>query len=141
MSFFGSFKPNPNSIDNVTEDDLLLRLGLTRDSLKISRSEFPEYSAAGSPSVSHEYCWWTLDTNVTDTSFAYSDVHSYVGGTIFTLQSIAGTILNFLFIVALLRNRKLREEYLTWTILSISITDFIWSVFVLPVNAVHFFTR
>ena len=125
MSFLGSFKPNSNFIDDVLEGDLVLRLAGTMDSLKI-RS--PDLASHGS----HEQFWWTLDTKFTNTTSAYSDVESNVAGVIFTIQSIAGSILNFLLIVALLRNPKIRKEYLTMTIVSISITDYLWSVWVLP---------
>ena len=134
MSVFGSFKPDPDFIDNVPDGGIRSRLAGTMDSLKIGSPDFKSHG-------SHEYCWWTLQTNFTDTTFVYSDVESNVAGVIFTLQSIVGSILNFLLIVALLRNSKIRKEYLTKTIVSIAITDFIWSVWVLPNVSVHFFTR
>ena len=132
MDFFGSFKPNLNFINDVPERDIVQRLADTMDSLKISSIDFPSHG-------SHEHCWWTLQTNFTDTIFAYSDLESNAAGVIFTLQSIAGSILNFLLILALLRNPKIRKECLTLTIVSITITNFIWCVYVLPIMSMHFF--
>ena len=133
MDVFGSFKPNLNFINDVPEGEISQRLADTMDSLKISSTDFASHG-------SHEHCWWTLDTKFTNKTSAYSDVESNVAGVIFTIQSIAGSILNFLLIVALLRNPKIRKEYLTMTIVSISITDFLWSVWVLPNMSMRFFT-
>ena len=97
-------------------------------------------------SDSNDVCWWTLDGEINsipinDTTFAYSDTERYIAGVIFAFQSIIGAVLNFLLIIALLWNFKLRKEYLTKTIVSIAITDFLWSVYILPQYSLYFFQK
>ena len=94
----------------------------------------------------YDVCWWTLGSEpfsfaVNDTTFVYTETESYIGGVIFALLSIVGAILNFLLIVALLSNSKLRKEYLTKTIVSIALTDFLWSICFLPLFSLHYFQR
>jgi hypothetical protein len=104
------------------------------------------YKLPFNTSESHDVCWWTLDGEstsipVNDTTFAYSETERYIAGVIFALQSIIGAVLNFLLIIALLWNYKLRKEYLTKTIVSIAITDFLWSVYFLPQYSLYFFQK
>ena len=111
-------------------------IGLTDQSYKVQLNN----------SDIHDYCWWTLrGQNVSiaenDTSFAYSDVEANLGGVIFGLESAAGTLLNSVLIVALLKNSEIRKEYITKTIISILITDFLFSVFFLPIQSLRFFKR
>ena len=114
------------------ESEFKTRLGITRDAYKV-----PYNSSAT------DVCWWTLEAQSqsipkNDTTFAYSDIESYIAGSIFALQSIVGTILNFLLIIALLRNPKLRKEYITGTIVSILITDLLWCAYILPITSLQF---
>ena len=86
-------------------------------------------------------CWMKINsqTQLNDTSFAYSDVESITAGFFIALESIIGAFLNFIVILALVRSSDLRKEYLTPTIVSIAITDFLFSVIALPVLSLLFF--
>ena len=59
----------------------------------------------------------------------------------FTPLSIVGVVLNLLVIVAILRNQDLRKEYLSFSILSLSLTDFLWSLSVTPLLALLGFLK
>ena len=75
------------------------------------------------------------------TDYCYSDGESILAGVGSTLQAIAGTILNLLVILALLKNQHLRKEYLTPAIISLSATDLIFSVITLPMLAHRYFVQ
>ena len=75
-----------------------------------------------------------------NTSFVYSQTESIAVGIVVAVMSIAGTILNLPVIIALLRNKDLRNEYTTPTIVSIATTDLLHSAGSLPVASLHFFT-
>ena len=53
---------------------------------------------------------------LSDPSFLYSEVESISAGIVTAIQSICGTILNFLVILALIRSEEIRKEYFTPTI-------------------------
>ena len=111
---------------------LVSRIGLTAHSYKLPQTD----------SEIHKDCWWTLPNDSTnDTSFAYSDGEADAAGVIFGLESVAGILLNFVLIVALLKNAEIRKEYMTTTIISILITDFLFSIFFLPIMSLRFFKR
>ena len=119
-----------------TESSLASRIGETVQSYKlpINNSEI------------HKYCWWTLSgqnvsINENDTSFAYSDTEANAAGVIFGLESVAGTLLNLVLIVALLKNSEIRKEYMTKNIVSILVADFLFCVFFLPIMSLRFFKR
>ena len=76
-----------------------------------------------------------------DPDFMYSETEAMTAGGFNTLQSIVGSILNCMVILAILRSTDLRKEYLTPCILSIAITDFLFSIVVLPVMAITFFQK
>ena len=123
-------------IKSEPESSLASRIGKTVQSYKLPIND----------SEIHKYCWWTLSgqnvsVNENDTSFAYSDTEADVAGVIFGLESVAGTLLNFALIVALLKNSEIRKEYMTKNIVSILITDFLFGVFFLPVMSLRFFKR
>lgn len=94
-----------------------------------------------------ENCW--MQDNATlislhlspDPNFMYSEMESIMAGIIVALQSLFGTIWNFLVIVALLRNSELRKEYLTPTIVSIAVANFIHSIYTLPILSCHFLMK
>ena len=73
--------------------------------------------------------------------FMYSETGAMTAGGFNTLQGIVGAILNCMIILAILRNTDLRKEYLTPCIFSIAITDFLFSISVLPVMAMTFFQK
>ena len=87
------------------------------------------------------FCWWTLNSTEVDTISAYSNALSDLGGVLFLLLSILGLILNFLLIVVLLKNSKIRQEYMTKTVVSIAINDFCWSILLFPCKSLRFFLR
>ena len=96
-------------------------------------------------SMYFDNCWMKLSPHLdnssfrcNDTSFAYNETQAWFAGLAIALESFTGTILNFLVIVALLRNSELRKEYMTPGIISMAITDFLFSVAVLPVLSLLF---
>ena len=130
FKWFKSDKPQTDFSENFGP-----RLGVTSTAYNISFNS----------SNYHDVCWWTLEAQSSsipenDTTFAYSDITCYIAGAVFGIQSVIGTILNLLLIIALLRNAKLRKEYLTKTIISIVLTDFLWCVYFLPLMSLHYFT-
>ena len=75
------------------------------------------------------------------TDYCYSDAESILGGLGATLEAIAGSILNLLVIVALIKNSHIRKEYMTRAIVSLASTDFLFSIVTLPMLAHRYFTR
>ena len=142
---FNFFKFRISSSDsNLNGSHFQSRIGSTANSYTLDYLNIEDNKI--STSDYHKKCWWTLvNQNVSitqnDTTFAYSNTESNISGLICTLESIAGSILTFLLIVALLKNNELRKEYMTKTIVSIAITDFLFCVFFLPVMSLHYFAR
>ena len=125
-----------SSDSDVNETQFQKRIGSTKNAhpLDLSTSDY------------HKKCWWTLENQSVpitpnDNTFAYSNTESIIAGIICTLESTVGSILCFLLIVALLKNSELRREYMTKTIVSIAVTDFLFCVFFLPIMSLHYFTR
>ena len=84
-------------------------------------------------------CWMKIDPAATspimqsnDPSYAYSDNDSLLRVILFAPLSLIGVALNVLVIWAVLRNAELRKECLSFTILSLSLTDLLWSLGVTP---------
>ena len=80
-----------------------------------------------------ECCWMMVDPKTQDEAvlsrdpgYVYSSAQSTLAGLLAMLLSIVGAILNFLVICAIIRSRSLRKEYLTPSILCLSIVDFIF---------------
>ena len=124
-------KPKPDFSENLG-----VRMGDTKGAYNISFNS----------SNYNDVCWWTLEeqpTSITENDLkdAYSEVTSYMAGTVTVIQSVIGAILNLLLIIALLKNSKLRTQYLTKSIVSILVTDFVWSVSFLPLMTLRFFAR
>ena len=70
-------------------------------------------------------CYLKVDVNFAlsnDTEYCYTTAESIIAGLGATFQSIAGTILNFPVIVALIRTKSIRHEYITPSILSLIVT-------------------
>ena len=93
-------------------------------------------------------CWMQTDSypiqfeiRIDDGSFIHSKIDSIIGGIGTGLISIGGTFLNILIIIILLRSSKLRNEYLTPFIVSMSMADFGYSVFALPFQCIRYFTK
>jgi hypothetical protein len=76
-------------------------------------------------------------THWTNTSFLLSENETTTAGILFALVSIPGAILNLLVISAIITSPELRKEYLAPSIASITVTDFLFSVYVLPTTSVH----
>ena len=100
--------------------------------------------------TSNFFEWFWIKYNATyndpqlhllNTSYVYPEIESNFAGVGFALESIVGTILNLLVILALQRNSDFRKEYLTPSIVSIALTDLLHSVFTLPILSLHFFTK
>lgn len=93
-----------------------------------------------------DFCWLkhnsTLNKsslNQIDTDFVYSDTLASIAGSFNVFQSVSGTILNVLVILALFKSTELRKERLTPSIISIAVTDFLFSEYVLPIATVSWF--
>ena len=96
----------------------------------------------------HDTCWMVVDNaterfniNNTDTSFAYARGQAVFAGLGIAFESIAGTILNLLIIIALLKNSSLRKEYLSLAIVSLAATDLLFSILVILVSSLKFFLQ
>ena len=92
-------------------------------------------------------CWMKIDpknTNITlnstNPNFIYPATASFIAGLTCAIQSIGGTILNLLVILAIFRSPDLRKEYLAPSIMSISMTDLLFSIYTLPMKAFTYFT-
>ena len=86
-------------------------------------------------------CYLKVDVNSAlsnDTEYCYTTAESIIAGLGATFQSIAGTILNFLVIVALIRTKSIRHEYITPSILSLIVTDLLFSTITLPMLAARY---
>ena len=108
------------------------------------------YRRVNLPDAHMDICYLKVDMNLnwTDygliadsTDYCYSEGESILAGLGATFQAIAGTILNLLVIVALLKNTNLRKEYLTPAIISLSLTDLLFSVVTLPALAHRYFSQ
>ena len=76
-----------------------------------------------------------------ETKFAYSGPLSILAGFGVSFEWIVGFTLNALVILALLKDAKLRKEYLTPAIISLALTDLIYSMYTCPVLSFHFFMK
>ena len=98
-------------------------------------------------SGTHEYnkqCYLKVDVNSVldnDTAYCYSTAVSIIGGLGATFQSMLGSFLNILVILALLNDASLRKEYLTPSIISLASTDLLFSMFSLPMVAIRYFVK
>ena len=93
-------------------------------------------------------CWIKNDLEVNssflqsnDTRFVYSDAESITAGILHTFESIAGIVLNFFVFMAVVRNKGLRKEYFTPFIVSMAISDFIFSAYPVTLIAIGYFIR
>lgn len=95
-----------------------------------------------------EMCWMNIDPkdptlalNSTNPNYVYPVTASFIAGFVTAIQCIGGTILNLLVILALFRSTDLRKEYLTPSIMSIAVTDLMFSIYMMPIMAFTYFTR
>ena len=82
-----------------------------------------------------EHCWLFIDSSSTnpiirstDPSNVYTDTESFIFGVGCIPLWLCGLIINSLVILAILRSSELRKEYLTPSILSITLNDFSFSI-------------
>ena len=94
-------------------------------------------------------CWMTCypsfsplySPNGTDLEIRISEEEATLNGIAATIIRIPGSILNFLVILAVMRSPDLQTEYLAPSVASITITDLLYSLYVLPSTALHQFKR
>ena len=89
-------------------------------------------------------CWTTSGEEYAETenlgmSSLYSKTTLAAAGTVIGIESFAGVILNAIILIILIKNSELRNEYLTPSIISIALTDFLFCLIGLPVLSLHFF--
>ena len=89
-------------------------------------------------------CWTTSGEEYAETenlgmSSLYSKATLAAAGTATGIESFAGVILNAIILIILIKNSELRNEYLTPSIISIALTDFLFCLIGLPVLSLHFF--
>ena len=94
----------------------------------------------------YDECWWTEKTSKyfempNATASVYPEIGTTLASIYFTLLSVVGSVLNFLMIIALLKTPQFKKEYLTPTLVSISIGDFIFSIYVLPILSASYVVR
>ena len=93
-------------------------------------------------------CWTKLEPDdleyrhfAENPGFSYSEEEATIAGVFNLLECCGGTILNTVVIAAISRSKDLRNEYLAPSFLSIAIIDLIYSVYILPMWVILFFTR
>ena len=93
-------------------------------------------------------CWMRYDPHSTshflqstDPNLVVTSAASSTAGVINVLQSILGITLNAFVIWIILTRRSVRKEYLAPSLLSISITDFVFSAYSIPISASLYLNR
>ena len=89
-----------------------------------------------------DQCWMKVDPTATsqimkstDPSYAYSEGDALLQTILLMPLSFIGTILNILVIWVIVRCKELRSEYLSFSILSSSLTDLIWGLSITPITS------
>ena len=133
MDFLGRPAPRP-----LILNELESRIGKTHEAFQVGIDSDGYY----------DQCWWTLnDTNETastapsKTASVYSEAEAGFATAVFALFSVVGAVLNFLMIIAIVKNKKFRKEYLTPTLVSILVTDFVFSIYYLPIMSSSYYIR
>ena len=95
-----------------------------------------------------DYCWLKVDPSSTDPivrstdpSYVYSNTESILFGVGYIPLSVIGSVMNLLVILAILRSSELRKEYLSPSILSIALNDFIFSISTIPMASLLGFMK
>ena len=84
-------------------------------------------------------CYLKIGEGLSNTpDYGYSDIVSMIGGLGSVFTGILGFTLNFLVILTLMKTRSLRTEYLTPSIISLCMTNFLFSAISLPMEAVSY---
>ena len=109
---------------------------------------FCYYKTTMNSSLSFDHCWMKVDNqsnffpmNSTNPDLVYSEEATILGGVISIILSFFGLILNSFVIFGIAKSPELQKEYLTPTIISIALTDLIFSIINLPIQANFFITR
>ena len=128
----------------INEGDIGFQPWYNESHLSTDGKNISHYHLMSLTNSSMRQCYLKVDMlskldNSTD--YCYNEVESILGGVGSTIQAIAGTILNLLVILALLKNEHLRKEYLTPAIISLSTTDLIFSILTLPMLAHRYFLQ
>ena len=131
MDFLGRPAPRP-----LILNELKSRIGKTHEAFQVEIDSNGYY----------DQCWWTLENetspNVTrKTASVYSEAEAGFATGVFALFSVVGAVLNFLMIIAIVKNQKFRKEYLTPTLVSILVTDFVFSIYYLPIVSSSYYIR
>ena len=130
MDFLGRPAPRP------LIRELEARIGKTHESFQVEIDSNGYY----------DQCWWTLEnetslTAPSKTASVYSEAEAGFATAVFALFSVVGAVLNFLMIIAIVKNQKFRKEYLTPTLVSILVTDFVFSIYYLPIVSSSYYIR
>ena len=91
-------------------------------------------------------CWLLVDGKRNSSEDYYYDLwipapYSVIAAVVLSSISIVGSVLNALVITSLLRNSDIRKGYLNPAIVSIAITDFLYSVISCPIQSTSMFVR
>ena len=87
-------------------------------------------------------CYLEIADGLDDTTdYVYPEAVSLFGGIVGQITSIAGFTLNILVIIAFIKTPSLRKEYLTPFMISLALTDFLFSAIALPMDAATYFAR
>lgn len=95
-----------------------------------------------------DYCWLKVAPSSTDPvvrstdpSYVYSNTESFLLGIENIPLGVVGSVMNLLVILATLRSCELRKEYLTPSILSLALNDFIFSITFFPITSILGFMK
>lgn len=87
-------------------------------------------------------CWLEVGDGLdNNTDYVYSEAVSVIGGLGALITGIGGSMLNLLVIIAFMKTPSLRKEYLTPFMVSLAMTDLIFSAIALPMLAIGYFAR
>ena len=104
-------------------------LNHTQDGENISHYHLVNLS--GPEEYYNKQCYLKVDVNSVlnnNPAYCYSTAVSVFGGLGAMVQSMLGSFLNLVVILALMKDARLRKEYLTPSIISLVATDFIYSM-------------
>ena len=93
--------------------------------------------------VSMKECYLKVGEGLDNkTEYVYSDdLSAAVGGIGALVTGMAGFTLNTLVIIALVKTPNLRKDYITPFIISLALTDLLFSTIALPAKAATYFVR
>ena len=92
----------------------------------------------------NDHCYLKVDLNSAldnSTDYIYSSALTVFAGVGCFLESLVGQVLNLIVLLALCKDAKLRKEYLFIPVVSLILTDYLFSITTLPMLSVRFFVR